>query len=412
MSSRTRFSLVSCLLLVIVALLVQTVHAQDQATSPLTLDDIRKLRQQQKAHDEIVKLAAERGLAFDVQGSELVQLTRMRFTREQIDALREARANGPTGAAPAADPAAANEKPGDAKPREENPDAPLGPRKPEAWQVMNEQVVKEIIQLSGVGVKPWPAGSFTIVASEPVAREHMADANRLQTMLARAYGGVFKSGLDRRSANIVLLETQYDYDRFIDAMFAVYEKRGARFDGPDPKRMAKESASFSTGTMAIINLAKIQRGKSSRTAVAYQIGCMMMKQLSEGRASDGMVTGFGNVCEVLLYDQPAFTTISYEPRAVNATNSWANEVRTLIRENRLGRPRDVLQSYTTSTMQMPNYAEAWSLMTVLSQEREKFEPLIVAVRDAPAGTPTMNLVEQVYKVDEAKLRDVWIRFAQ
>lgn len=87
-------------------------------------------------------------------------------------------------------------------------------------------------------------------------------------------------------------------------------------------------------------------------------------------------------------------------------------MRTLIRENRLGRPRDVLQSYTTSTMQMPNYAEAWSLMTVLSQEREKFEPLIVAVRDAPAGTPTMNLVEQVYKVDEAKLRDVWIRFAQ
>src|SRR5690606_8566176 len=110
---------------------------------------------------------------------------------------------------------------------------------------------------------------------------------------------------------------------------------------------------------------KIQRGKPSRTAVVYQIGRMMMLQLTDGRATDAMVCGFGNVAEVIMYNVPSFTSISYEPRAINATDAWANVVRQRIRDNQLARPHDVLQTYSTATMQFPQYCEAWSLMAAL-----------------------------------------------
>ncbi len=405
MSTRPRPILL--ILLLILTSLGTAVHADD-ATAPLTLDDIRKLRQDQKPHDEIVALAAERGLAFDVTGPVRVQLNRMRFTTAHIEALREARESGPGGAAPATD----DEEQAEAPKRTVNPNAPLGPRKPDAWHAMHEEIVKEIIKRSNARVGIFPAHSFNIVASEATAREHMSDATRIQQMLGRAYGGVFKSGLDRRSAHIALLDDNYQYQQFIDAMFDVLGEKGMKFEGQDPKGMAKNAASFSIGTMAVINLSKIQRGKASRTAVVYQIGCMMMKQLTDGRATDAMVTGFGNVCETLLYNQPSFTTVSYEPRNVNGADSWANLVRTLVRENRLARPHDVLQTYSTASMQMPNYAEAWSLMTLLSRERDKFEPFVVAVRDAPENTPVISTVEEVYKIPEPKLHEGWKRFAQ
>src|SRR5690606_6693883 len=118
---RKRRLAVLLLLGLVMSLAVNAARGEDapaEPVQPLTLDDVRDLRQDKKSNAEIIEAAKERGLAFEVDNKMLLHLKRMRFSDEDIESLK-AIAAAPAKAA--GDQAA--DQAGDKKERAVNPNA-------------------------------------------------------------------------------------------------------------------------------------------------------------------------------------------------------------------------------------------------------------------------------------------------
>lgn len=398
--------LVLCLLLTGIA---PSVTAQDEA--PLTIQDITTLRRQKKNHQQIVDIAQERGVAFDMDKAMALRLTRMGFSDvhvEQIKLIRE-EAMKPK-ESPDAEQGDDAAKPDDGKPNMfVNDNAPFGPRKSDGWHDKQLSMVKEMVAASGLDLKQAPTQSFTIWATKDTAIMHANEVAKLEKILDKTFGGVFKlkECLDKRSASLVLINDDYSYKKFIEAMFDVYQKNGITFDGNDPKTMALKASAFSTGTLSIVNLTKVPIGPRSKTIVIYQAGSMMMKQLTESKSTDAMDCGFGNVCEVLMYGQPSTTSQSYEMRDVAQGNAWLDEIRKNINEGKLSKPGQVINTHSTVNMEFRQYVECWSLIQLLTSAPDKFEEFVRAVRD---GKDPFATILELYKVeDEKELMKKWVK---
>ncbi len=70
-------------------------------------------------------------------------------------------------------------------------------------------------------------------------------------------------------------------------------------------------------------------------------------------------------------------------------------------------PLGKLLQMDTNTMSLPQFAEGWTLVGLLSRQPVKFGKLLLAMRK---GSSELEAIEKVYGWDEQQLSQQWRRF--
>ena len=170
--------------------------SSDPKDTRLTLKDIQRLREQRIAPERIVEKVAEQGRAFEVTAEVAEELRRRGFRPLQIHAIKES-----------------------------SPD-PLVPGK---WLTTSDEqrnrtfeVVKQIAAKSKVDIKPIQSQHVTLWADKYIQRTYLPDIEKLEKFFHTKCAEPIRSGLDKRSAHIVLLNDHAEYEAWWRAMFDLF----------------------------------------------------------------------------------------------------------------------------------------------------------------------------------------------
>ncbi len=394
------------------ALLLPLCLVADEAEAPLTLKDIGRLRLERKSHDQILALAKKRGLAFQVDKAAAATLRSLQFRPDDIELLtriadgsyeREMKKEAGDEPPPEADAPQAP-KPGAAP-----PGVFVGPRLSDAVHDAIRNRTARIHEDAKTNTKIHAAETVTLVASDKTARTHLPNLKKLETQLRKRFGDPVKTGTDKRSATIVLLDNRYDYERWVKTMFAIYEKDGIRFSNPDALAFALKGPVFLTPTMTVADMSAITPQQAEHQPV-FCLGYLYAAQLMEGKSPDAVLNGMGNLCEVELFGSPFIRMNSYAMREINAQpQQWLAVVRDRLKKKELASIDKILR-YSTASMESHEYCEAWSLTQFLASSPELFNRWIIAVRDGVDNEKPLDALLRIYGKTEKELTAQWHRF--
>jgi hypothetical protein len=380
---------------------------------PLAIRDIARMRRDRVPPESIVEKATDQGVGFAVTPAVEKQLARLGFTPEQIDSIRQA-------AVPPDKP----DKPGKKEGRGANGDkgndepAPIQPghglpSSDDERDRLLEQITK-ITKLSGVDVQPFAARHVTLWSAKDDQAAFLADLKKIDRYLEGKCQEPLRSGLDKRSAHLVLLKTRYDYEKWITPMFDVLPWTGKLPDAPDPEAGSAElkasilkAPSYITNVFVVICL-EGQEGEQAHRRAATGVGFMnLMQQVGQLR-HDPLATGFANVIESLVAGSPAtmiFGSRYQSPKRDmgNAPRTWLRLVQERMRTKKESSLRGLLKMDMTN-MKLPHFAEAWTFVGLLTRQPEKFAKLVLALREEKE---TLKAIEDVYGWDEKKLEAEW-----
>jgi hypothetical protein len=375
-------------------------YGQEQLppSKPLAMSDIARLRHQRVSAKSIVNKATEQGVDFKVTPGIQKQLARLGFDADQIDAIRQASAPREKPAGGAAD---------------NGPPIVAGeglPGSEEQRKGVYERIAK-IAKLSGVGLQPVAARHVTVWAAKDDRATVLPDIKKIENYLEGKCQEPLRSGLDKRSAHLVLLKTRYEYEKWVNAMYEVMPEAFKLRETPGGKADMKAAilkwSGFYTRNMAVL-CAEGQEDERLRRLAVADLGYMnFVQQVDPGR-HDPLATGFANGIESLLFGQPSVLLFSNsyhdENRDLgNETRDWLHLVQDRIRRRKATTVRALLMMDTTN-MLLPHYAEVWTLTGVLTKQPEKYGKLILALREEKDA---LKAIEQVYGWDDKKLEEEW-----
>lgn len=384
------------------------------ADGPITIDDVRKMRRAKKSHAQIVAIAVERGVGFDIDRKIERFLREMGFRRDQVEKLQETRA---TYLKKLEDARKAKEEEEKKKQKpqfvpipQRDPaaeaaarSAPFGPRKSDAWQNAFAARMDRINRNSNLNLPKASADQITLFAPKTILPKYLADIKKLEQMIKKKFGEPLRAGPDKRSANIFLVPSEYEYAAFIKTLFKEYEKDGVRFQNPNFLEMVLETKAFILSGMCVVMIEGLTED-TIHHYVAYDTGYLFMDQVCEGRAPVALVTGFGNVCEVMLLNRPSVTLISYgNDPGDNGGNPWIGMVKDSFANGAIKSIAQILK-YKSSSMQMTNFAESWSLTSFLAQHAARFTNMVRSIRDNKGPLPSIT---KSYGAEEAELLKQW-----
>jgi hypothetical protein len=395
-----------------IVLLLLSIACAAVAAEPLTLKDFGKLRLEKKTPAQLVELAKERGLAFQVDKDAAAALRAMQFKADEIALLAKIADGSYAGELKKAAEDAAKaeaEKPQPPKAGTAPQGVMVGPRLSNAAHDTIANRAKRIWESSNTNTKMFPAESVTLVASEKSSKVHLPNVKKLEVELRKRFGEPTKTGTDKRSAYVVLLDNRYDYERWVKAMFQVYEKDGIKWTSPNALETALKGPAFLTPTMTVCDLSALTPEQQQHQPV-FCVGYLYESQLMEGRSPDAVVNGFGNVCEVILFGMPTIRVNDpYGGRELGMQAApWAQVVRERLQKKELGTIDKVLR-YTFVAMDSPQYCEAWSLTAFLAETPDLFNRWITAVRDKEKPLEAML---RVFGKSEEELTKEWHKFIQ
>jgi hypothetical protein len=351
----------------------------------VTLKDIMRMRHDRVPHDQIVDKVAERGLGFEVTATIASQLRRSGFRPAQVDAIKD------------------------------SPTEPLVPGKglPTTEKERNQTLreVKTITSNSRVEVTPIQSQHVTLWAAKDIQAIFLPTVEKLEKYFRTKCKEPIRSGLDKRSAHVILLKTRNDYERWIRAMFDLIGDRFESKDNPGAgaefRASAVKSSAFPGVEFGVICLEDHRLDGAHRNAAAC-VGFMYFTQLARPRQYGPLSTGFANGAEVIVAGSPSImlTNTAYREALRNLgadPRAWSVLVKQRMLTNQ-ATPLDKLLKMDTYKMVQPNYAEAWTLLSLLNKQPAKFGKLVLAIRK---GTPDLEAIEDVYGWDEEQLTQEW-----
>jgi hypothetical protein len=358
----------------------------------LTIKDIARLRGQRVAHEKILEQAQERGVGFEISPAIGGQLRRWGFKPEQIDALRDCY--------------------GQPKAEDAEPIVPgQGLRTSEAQREQIEEQIAKITKASGADVRPAQTEHITLWAPRDVRPSYLADIKRLERFLHTKCKEPIRSGLDKRSAHVVLLRSRYEYEKWILAMYDVMGDPYRHLENPAARAAMKASILKWVGYIPPnfgVFCMEGQQADWMHRMVATGIGYMYFTQLTETQKNEPLATGFANRLETVLAGTPSVMLFSNsyhnEDRKLGADPAaWLHLVQQRIAARRVSSPSQLLQTDTTNMLQ-PQYAEAWTLMDLLAKQPDKFAELVLALREEKDA---LAAIYRIYGWDEKKLTAQW-----
>ena len=386
----------------IVAVLLSAAPSAQEQDHALMLRDIAQMRRDRVSREEIVEKAIQHGVGFEVTATAQNQLRRLGFSPDQISTIKDAyNPHTKTGRADKAD--------------KSEPLVPgQGLRTTDAQRDRELEQIEQIIKKSGADVLPVELQHFTLWAAKDVQPVFLPTIKRLEKFLETRFKEPIRSGLDKRSAHIILLKNRYEYENWIHAMFEVLGDPPS--DPDNPGRAAELKASLAKGFGYVPRRFAVfcmegQQPDWIHRIVAAGMGYMVFTQLAESQQNECMATGFANGLESVLAGTPRVMLFSnsyhnenrdlgVEPRA------WIQLVQQRLATRRIS-PVGQLLRMDTSTMLLPQYAESWSLVGMLAKQPGKFGELILGLRENKVA---LDVIERVYGWDEKQLTQEWHKF--
>jgi hypothetical protein len=357
--------------------------SSDRKDTRLTLKDIQRLREQRIAPERIVEKVAEQGRAFDVTAEAAEELRLQGFSPLQIHAIKES-----------------------------SPD-PLVPGK---WLTTSDkrrnqifEAVKQIAAKSKVDIKPVQSQHVTLWADGHIQRTYLADIEQLEKFFHTKCAEPIRSGLDKRSAHIILLNNHAEYEAWCRAKFDLFGQKNnpvaAEYNREEP---LKQPAYYSSYFVSISLDAEDNSLGQVHHQVAGGVGSMYFSQLAEPRWFGPLQTGFINAAETAVFGSPTvmFHSITYGIETTNPredSRNWSLLVRQRMATHK-ATPLGELLEMNISKMLQPHYAEGWTLVELLASQPGKFGKLLLALRKADTQ---LAAIDKVYGWDEKRLTHEW-----
>jgi hypothetical protein len=385
-------------ILVLLALFSNVARGDDK---PLSMRDIARMRHERVTPEQIVEKASGQGVGFAVTPGVEKQLSRLGFTPEQIDAIKEA-------ASPK--PKAERNAGRNAPPIVPGQGLPSGDAQRNKWL----ELVAKITKLSGANVQPFESRHITLWTAKDIQAGFMPDLKKIEKFLEGKCQEPLRSGLDKRAAHLVLLKTRYDYEKWVNAMFEVMPETARMPDAPDAqganaalKATILKCSGYYSHHFVVLCLEGLDDSEAHRKA-ATGVGYMNFVQQIDPQRQDPLATGFANGCESLVCGSPSVMIFSNsygnENRDLgNAASAWLRLVQERMRAKKENALSDLLQKDTTN-MRLPEYAEAWTLVGLLAKQPEKFAKLVLELR---TEKDALKAIELIYGWDEKKLTEEW-----
>ncbi len=151
-----------------------------------------------------------------------------------------------------------------------------------------------------------------------------------------------------------------------------------------------------------------QRLEHAHRDLAASVGRMYFLQLVWRRDDGPLLTGFADGAEAVVSGSPSimYSSVGYheELRKIEANpRPWILQVQGRMAADRATPPGKLLEMNTHNMLQ-PHFAEAWTLVGLLSRQPAKFGRLLMAMR---TGVPELQAIEKIYDWDEKKLTAEW-----
>jgi hypothetical protein len=364
-----------------------------ETESRLTMKDLARMRQGRMTPAQIVDKASEQGVGFEVTPAVQNQLRRMGFKPDQIASLRAI-----------SNPLGKTDKPGALVPGQ-------GLRTTDAQRDGELEDIRTINKHSGVALESLPCQHVTLWSAKDVQPVFAADIKRLERFLETKCKEPIRSGLDRRSAHLVVLKSRYEYEKWIAAMFEVVGEPCP--DNPTANKEFKEAVAKGFGYVpqrfGVVCL-EGQQLDWVRRVLATDLGYMYFTQLIESQQVAPLATGFANGVETVLAGQPGvvlFSSSYHESRNLDADNrNWLRLVQQRITAKQITRAAELVRMDTTS-MLLHHYAESWTLASLLARQPAKFGDLMLALRD---DKDVLKVIERIYGWDEKTLDEEWHKY--
>lgn len=381
---------------------------------------------------QVIEMMREYGVGFRMSNSVERRLKSYGFTEDQIQTVKniidgtdvppappEAPAEGPGEGEPGA-PMPGEVEPGlpgvpgglpGAQPGADNGGGEFGVgwAMPEAFHPQEKLRVERAVA-AALGYERHELSRVTLYCNARRARRLVPMLRELEAKLIATFPKSLVNACDPRSTHIVIVDGASEWNNWVDACFASYEKDGITYSfGPEANstERLKAGSGYMLPHLAAVHADKISNDEMVARFAAYDVGHLMMNVAAGSGGPDGLVTGFGGFTEAMVFGTPSVTVYSYVERDnQEQMQSWLQTVQQRFRNREITTAHHVW-NYSTDEMVSHQYAEAWSLVTTLCQAPEKFAAAVLLVKQ---GKSMAEAVEEVYGLDERKLLEAWFRY--
>ena len=274
-----------------------------QQAGLLTMKEVKRMRRERETPAAIAEKAAQQGVGFEVTAAVEGQLRRMGFKPDQIAAIRDARVqpNAAVGAGKA------------------GPVVPgKGLRTTDAQRDQVKDEITRICKLSGAELTPAPTRHFTLWAAKDIRDSFLADLKKLEKLLESRWPEPIRSGLDPRSAHLVLIKTRYEFEKWVSAMYDVQKAQYQNVNGLSIAQL-KESGMKARGLYCHNVVVLCLEGETldwQHRAAAAGAGHLYVVQLSEYVQAGPLSCGFANGAECVIAGTPSimiFASTYFDP---------------------------------------------------------------------------------------------------
>jgi hypothetical protein len=384
-------------------------RGQDQDDAALlTMRDIARMRRQGLSHEEIAEKAARQGVGFEVTPAVQNQLRRLGFKPDQIQSIKDSSKDVAKDSSGAGKKAAGGDKPAALVPGQEL-------RTTDAQRDTTLEQITQVTKASGAEVQPVPSQHITLWAAKDAQAVFLPDVKKVEKFFQSKCKEPIRSGLDKRSAHVLLIARRYEYERWINGLIAQQPERFQWKDQP-PQFFAEWKARILKGPglfcsdVCVFCMEGLQPDYVHRLTAAA-IGYMYFTQLAEYQKTDPLVTGFANGAESIVAGSPTvliFGHVYAENRDLGVDpRAWLHLVQRRMITREVSAPGRLLAMDANSNMLLPHYAEAWTLVALLAKQPDKFGELVTSLR---AEKAPMKMIEQVYGWDEKQLAEQWRKY--
>lgn len=355
---------------------------------PVSLNEIRTLREEKKPAAEIMSLLEARGRGFEMNVATAKALRQLGFPATLIGKLRKI----------------------EMKQVIEGEKLKLTEQE-EAYNKKYESRIQKAIEKSQLDLAVVECGNHRLVGRKDLVEKIKPDVLRVESILQKNFPEPIASSVDKRASYIAIFEYERGFETWVDALLKAYEEDGFTFAEKDVReRIIKGKGMYLGGEVYISFIAGLTP-EQVRRQVAYAVGYHTMSQLGK-HPSETLTCGFGNITEVMLFRTPGVTVAGgYQDRDLGRTATpWAALVMQRFQAGKINSIERVL-AYSTSTMMEPQYAECWSFTTMLARrDPKKFAELVVALREKKEP---LKSIQEIYGfADEKAILTAWYKFAQ
>jgi hypothetical protein len=361
---------------------------------PLSLDTIAEMRANRTTPLVILRELRARGRAFDLDESAREQLGELGFSRRQlavidkVERVESTEDEGSDGAAEAGPAAASIE---------------LSPEDTARLERIDRIVTQAVKAAGGITVVETARARLLLGPGVPPALAD--DARKLEQLLAKTFPGPLATGIDKRGVNIAVFLGQSEYTDWIKALEKAFTDNGVGFNNDG---MSFEQRALSAPAVYLDGITTMRvtgQPEDARRTVVHAAAFHGLGQLTRRHCGDALQSGFANVAETMVFGGPSITVAGgYAGREIGAANaSWAQMVKQRFADGTADTVGQVL-GCTFDVMEVPQYAECWSLATVLCMKPEQFSQLVLDLR---GGGQPLAAIETIYESTEAALTEGW-----